>query len=197
MLGERLKQLRKQNKISQMALASQLGLSQQAVGKWETERSAPDPATLNQLADIFQVSVDYLLGRDSSPKQSGEVMLPILGTVKAGYGAMAFEEYYGQEPANVRSPEEYFYLLVHGDSMEPQIRSGDLALVHRQPDVQSGELAVVLVDGEEGTLKRVIKKDQAVILQAFNQMYEAQVFIGQEIERLTVIGKVVETKTKW
>lgn len=124
-------------------------------------------------------------------------MLPILGTVKAGYGAMAFEEYYGQEPANVRSPEEYFYLLVHGDSMEPQIRSGDLALVHRQPDVQSGELAVVLVDGEEGTLKRVIKKDQAVILQAFNQMYEAQVFIGQEIERLTVIGKVVETKTKW
>ena len=97
----------------------------------------------------------------------------------------------------MRNPEEYFYLIVRGDSMEPRIRGGDLALVHRQPDVESGELAVVLVDGEEGTLKRVLKKDGAVILQPFNQSYQTQVFIGEEINRLTVVGKVVETKAKW
>ena len=77
------------------------------------------------------------------------------------------------------------------------LHSGDLALVHRQPDVASGELAVVLVAGEEGTLKRVIKKDGAVILQPFNQAYQPQVFIGEELEQLVIIGKVVETKTRW
>ncbi len=81
--------------------------------------------------------------------------------------------------------------------MEPRIHSGDLALVHRQPDVESGELAVVLVAGEEGTLKRVIKKEGAVILQPFNQAYQPQVFIGEELEQLVIIGKVVETKTRW
>ena len=55
----------------------------------------------------------------------------------------------------------------------------------------------MLVAGEEGTLKRVIKKEGAVILQPFNQAYQPQVFIGEELEQLVIIGKVVETKTRW
>lgn len=201
MFAERLKELRKMRRFSQHALAERLGISQQAVGKWETGKSTPDPATLREIADIFEVSVDLLLGRELVPTAStgaaGEVVLPILGTVRAGYGALAFQEYRGAEPASVRNPEEYFYLVVSGDSMEPRISSGDLALVHRQPDVESGELAVVLVDGEEGTLKRVVKRDGAVILQPFNQSYQPQIFIGEELSKLTIVGKVVETKTKW
>lgn len=148
--------------------------------------------------------MDGLLGRESSSgadmKHSGsshEVMLPVIGTVKAGYGAYAFEDDYGMEPANVRNPQDYFYLIVRGDSMEPRIRSGDLALVHRQPQVESGELAVVLIDGDEGTLKRMIKKEGTVILQPFNPAYQTQFFVGAEAERLVIIGKVVETKAKW
>lgn len=198
MFAQRLKELRKEHGLSQVALASQLGISQQAVGKWENARSTPDPATLNRLADIFQVTVDFLLGRDGTPYLSGsDGMLPILGTVKAGYDALAFQEYYGMEPANVKNPAEYFYLIVHGDSMEPRIRSGDLALVHRQPDVENGDLAVVLVDGEEGTLKRVLKRKDTVILQPFNQAYDTQIFMKEELARLTIVGKVLETKTKW
>lgn len=201
MFAERLKELRKMRRFSQHALAERLGISQQAVGKWETGKSTPDPATLREIADIFEVSVDLLLGRELIPPASagaaGEVLLPILGTVRAGYGALAFQEYRGTEPASVHSPEEYFYLVVSGDSMEPRISSGDLALVHRQPDVESGELAVVLVDGEEGTLKRVVKRDGAVILQPFNQSYQPQIFMGEELSQLTIVGKVVETKTKW
>ncbi len=198
MFAQRLKELRKEHGLSQVALASQLGISQQAVGKWENARSTPDPATLNRLADIFQVTVDFLLGRDGTPYLAGsDGMLPILGTVKAGYDALAFQEYYGMEPANVKNPAEYFYLIVHGDSMEPRIRSGDLALVHRQPDVENGDLAVVLVDGEEGTLKRVLKRKDTVILQPFNQAYDTQIFMKEELARLTIVGKVLETKTKW
>lgn len=203
MFSDRLKALRKSRKMSQGSLASELGISQQAVGKWETGRSTPDPVTLKTIADIFHVSADFLLGRaeqsdkDQTGGSAGQVQVPVLGRVKAGYGALAFQEDYGTEPANIGRSTDYFYLIVHGDSMEPRIHSGDLALVHKQQDVENGELAVVLVDGEEGTLKRVIKKEGAVILQPFNQSYQPQIFIGEEIEQLTVVGKVVETKTKW
>ncbi len=203
MFSDRLKALRKSRKMSQGSLASELGISQQAVGKWETGRSTPDPVTLKTIADIFHVSADFLLGRaeqsdkDQTGGSAGQVQVPVLGRVKAGYGALAFQEDYGTEPANIGCSSDYFYLIVHGDSMEPRIHSGDLALVHKQQDVENGELAVVLVDGEEGTLKRVIKKEGAVILQPFNQSYQPQIFIGEEIEQLTVVGKVVETKTKW
>ncbi|MBC8584645.1 LexA family protein [Youxingia wuxianensis] len=202
MFSQQLKTLRKQRKISQSALASLLHISQQAVGKWETGRSTPDPQTITKIAELFGVTTDCLLGHDSSCLSDGqqpgdEVMLPILGTVKAGYNALAFEEDYGMESAQVRNPKDYFYLIVNGDSMEPMISSGDLALVHRQPDVESGDLAVVIVNGEEGTLKKVIKKDGAVILQPFNQEYQTQIFIGQDIENLSIVGKVIETKRKW
>lgn len=200
MFSERLRELRKERKVSQVALASCLSISQQAVGKWETGRSTPDPQTLRKIADLLHVTTDYLLGRDASQADegsSGEVLVPVIGTVRAGYGALAHEENYGVEPANVKNPQDFFYLIVNGDSMEPRIHSGDLALVHRQSYVESGELAVVLVRGEEGTLKRVFKKSGAVILQPFNQAYETQIFVGAEINDLIIIGKVIETKTKW
>ena len=69
MFSERLRALRKERKISQGALAAQLGISQQAVGKWETGRSTPDPRTLRRLADIFDVTTDYLLGVEQSPSR--------------------------------------------------------------------------------------------------------------------------------
>lgn len=202
MFGERIKSLRKRQGMTQTQLARVLGLSQQAVGKWETGNSAPDQATLQRLADIFDVSIDFLLGRPEAGvfpfrNLTAEYQIPVLGTVKAGYDALAYQEDLGTEPATVKNPEEFFYLIVRGDSMEPRIFSGDLALVHKQPNVESGELAVVLVDGDEGTLKRVLRKDGAVILQPFNPRYQTQIYIGEEINRLRIVGKVVETKSKW
>lgn len=204
MFGQRLKELRKAKSLSQGVVASFLGLSQQAVAKWENGLSAPDPDTIKTLAEYFGVSTDFLLGHSDlrhsvQPTQpaGGVVQVPVIGTVRAGYGALAFEEDCGTAAADVRSPRDYFYLVVRGDSMEPKISEGDLALIHKQPDVESGELAVVMVDGEEGTLKRVLKKDGAVILQPFNTAYPTQIYIGSDLDRLTVVGKVVETKTRW
>lgn len=95
------------------------------------------PATLAALASFFKVSVDYLLGCGAAPMPGSvlpylaaeECQIPVIGTVRAGFGALAFEEDYGTEPASVKDPDSYFYLLVRGDSMEPRIREGDLALV--------------------------------------------------------------------
>ncbi len=204
MFAERLRELRKAKKVSQGKLAQAVGVSQQAVGKWETERSTPDPATVAQIASYFGVSADYLLGcsdlragPEARPKLQATQQVPVVGAVRAGYGALAFEEDLGYCAADVRNPADYFYLMVRGDSMEPRISEGDLALVHRQPDVENGQLAVVLINGEEGTLKKVIKKQGTVILQPFNPAYPAMVYVGQDLEQIQIVGKVVETKTRW
>lgn len=195
MFKQRLKEMRTRRGFTQVGLSRMLGISQQAVGKWETGRCTPDPQTLARLASILDTTVDYLLGGNSSGV--GECMVPVLGTVKAGFGALAYQEDYGSEPANVKDPGQYFYLIVRGDSMEPRIHDGDLALVHRQPTLESGELGVVVYGDGEGTLKKYIRQGQAVILQPFNPSYPSQVIAGEELEHLYIAGRVVETKTKW
>ena len=121
-----------------------------------------------------------------------------MGTVRAGYGALAFEEDYGSEYASVKDPENYFYLVVKGDSMEPRISDGDLALVHRQNTLDNGDLGVMVygTDGE-GTLKKYIQRGNAVVLHPFNPKYEELIIKGEELDHLYIAGKVVETKAKW
>ena len=204
MFSERLKALRKERKLSQAALSAQLGVTQQAVGKWETGRSTPDPATVARLAALLRTTTDVLLGVSPAPQDFGgpvgaymESPVPVVGSVRAGYGALAFEEDYGTEPAPVKDPENYFYLVVKGDSMEPRIHDGDYALVRRQPTLNNGDLGVMVFDEGEGTLKRYIRRGNAVILQPFNPDYPEKVIRGADLERLYIAGKVVETKTKW
>ena len=203
MFAQRLKELRKLNGLSQAALSSLLGVTQQAVGKWETGRSTPDPQTLARVAAYFKVSTDYLLGCAPAPITSAvaaadgprEFPIPIIGTVRAGFGAFAFEEDYGEEYARVKDPGSYFYLLVKGDSMEPRISDGDLALVHRQPTLENGDLGVVIFG--DGTLKKFIRRSNTIILQPFNNVYAPQIIMGEDLEHLYIAGKVVETRARW
>lgn len=69
-------------------------------------------------------------------------------------------------------------------------------LVHRQEDVESGALAIVIVDGEEGMLKRVVKKPGLIILEPLNRNHEARYFAGEEINTLRICGRAVEVKRK-
>lgn len=204
MLSANLKSLRKQQKLTQADLAAQLGLTQQAIGRWETGASSPEPEMLVKLAELFDVSLDGLMGRGplsplaaAGPTVAAEAMVPVIGTVRAGYNALAFEEDYGSEPAGVRDPENYFYLVVKGDSMEPRIQDGDLALVRRQPTLEDGDLGVVVFGEGEGTLKRFKRRGNAVLLQPFNTTYDTVILSGEELEHLYVAGKVVETKARW
>lgn len=204
MFAERLKALRKEKGISQKKLAQELCLTQQAVGKWETGRCTPDPQTIAALAAYFQVSSDHLLGCEAGARAvpapariAQEHLIPVIGTVRAGFGALAFEEDYGEEYACVKDPEQYFYLIVKGDSMEPRIQDGDLALVHRQQTLENGDLGVVVYGDGAGTLKKFIQRGNSVVLQPFNAAYQSQVIMGQDLENLYIAGKVVETKAKW
>ena len=98
----------------------------------------------------------------------------------------------------MKDPASYFYLVVKGDSMEPRISDGDLALVHRQPTLENGDLGVMVYGDEgEGTLKKYVLRGNAVVLQPFNPAYEPKVLRGEELDKLFIAGKVVETKAKW
>ena len=121
--SELLKQCRKKQGVSQAELASKLGVTQQAVGKWESGKSSPDPTTVARIAELLNTTADYLLGlyrpvsNVSAPEERffgsySESLIPVIGTVKAGYGALAFEEDYGQEYARVKDPSNYFNLAV-------------------------------------------------------------------------------------
>ena len=207
--SELLRQCRKKQHISQAELAAILGVTQQAVGKWESGRSSPDPATVARIAEILGTTADYLLGlyrpltHLSEPENRffgayAESLIPVIGTVKAGYGALAFEEDYGQEYARVKDPDNYFYLVVRGHSMEPRIQDGDLALVHRQDTLENGDLGVLIYGDEgEGTIKRYLQRGNSVVLQPFNPEYSELVIKGEDLNQLHIAGRVVETKAKW
>ena len=136
-------------------------------------------------------------GADTIPYTPPRARVPIIGVVRCGAGGLALEEPLGFEGADVANAEDYFYLRATGDSMEPKIFEGDLVLIHRQPDVENGEMAVVVVDGEEGMLKQVIKKPGALILQSYNPAHPPRVFIGEEMQMVEIAGKAVSMLRKW
>ena len=209
MFADRLREARKAKRYSQTEVSRMLGVTQQAVGKWETGRSTPDPQTVARLAEILDTTADALLGLQQAPATAPAVgrnafsrytesLVPVVGTVRAGYGALAFEEDYGKEYASVKDPQNYFYLVVKGDSMEPRISDGDMALVHRQNTLENGDLGVLVYGSDgEGTLKKYIQRGNSVILHPFNPDYEELVIKGEELDHLYIAGKVVETKAKW
>ena len=209
MFADRLREARKAKRYSQTEVSRMLGVTQQAVGKWETGRSTPDPQTVARLAEILDTTADALLGLQQAPATAPAVgrnafsrytesLVPVVGTVRAGYGALAFEEDYGKEYASVKDPQNYFYLVVKGDSMEPRISDGDLALVHRQNTLENGDLGVLVYGSDgEGTQKKYIQRGISVILHPFNPDYEELVIKGEELDHLYIAGKVVETKAKW
>ena len=87
-------------------------------------------------------------------------LIPVIGTVKAGYGALAFEEDCGRKPAPRRDPSSYFYLVVRGDSSRashPRRRSG--ALVHKQDALENGDLGVLILRRREGGHPQAVLPD--------------------------------------
>ena len=200
MFNERLKTLRIQRKMTQSELAKKIYISQPAYSKYEVGTASPNPETLSKIADALDVSVDYLLGSDSQPARPGYIRVPVLGRVAAGIPIDAIEEVIDWEDisAEAAGDGEYFGLQIKGHSMEPKISDGDVVIVRRQPDVDSGDIAVVLVNGDDATVKRIKKSPQGVTLIPSNPAYEPMYYSNEEIESLPVqiLGRVVELRAK-
>ena len=162
---------------------------------------------MQRLADFFGVSVDYLLGRESAPdgppapSRPGSQWIPVLGRVAAGTPIEAVEDIldYEEIDAQTAGRGEHFALKIKGDSMEPRIKDGDVVIVRKQDDCESGDTAVVLVNGDEATVKRIKKEPAGLMLIPSNPAYEPKFYSKDEIAALPVkiIGKVVELRAKF
>jgi len=195
-----LKSLRNAAGLNQSDLAARLGLEKSIISKYENNKAMPSPEVLIAIASFFGVSVDYLLGREN---KSNITRIPVLGTVAAGIPMDAIEDVVDWEeiPETMARGGEYFGLKIKGGSMEPRIKEGDTVIVRKQETVESGEIAIVLVNGDEATCKRIVKhKNGGISLMAFNPaVYETHFYTPDEILSLPVkiLGKVVELRGKF
>lgn len=206
MFSERLKLLRKSKDLTQTELATILHLSHGAVAMWETNKRQPDNETLSRLADFFEVSIDYLLGRNETKNPpnvfdvDGIVCFEEIGTICAGFNGSLQETFTGEIvdiPLSMISgghKEEYFVLRVQGNSMHPRILEGDRILCKRCSSVDSGSFAVVLYDGECATVKKVnyVNGENWLELIPINPEYETKRISGADLEQCRILGKVVK-----
>lgn len=197
----RLKELRKQAGLTQGDLAKALHVAQNTVSNWESGNRMMDAEKIKQVASFFGVSMDYLTGGTNQPSiSSNSTRIPVLGDVAAGLPMMAEENIvdYEEVDPSMASAGDLFGLRIKGSSMEPRIKEGDVVIVRKQEDVDTGDTAVVLVNGDSATVKRIKKETNGITLVPNNTAFSPIYYSNDDIERLPVriIGKVLELRGK-
>ncbi len=190
-LGNVLRQLRERENLSRQECADKLSISYSALSKYETDARSPDSDILLAFSDYFNVSVDWLLGRqtDSNNQSMPTKSIPILGTIRAGIPILAIDNFEGELDLGKEFKAD-FALYVHGDSMSwAGIHSGDIALLRHTEVAQNGD--IVAAGKEDGdwtaTLKYYIKNNGSPLLRAANPEYKDIVMD----DRHRIIGVVV------
>lgn len=203
----RIRELRKKRCMTMKELGAVVGLAESTISQYETGKREPDNETLLRLGEFFNTSVDYLLGRETAtdgppdPSVPGSKWIPVIGTIPAGTPVEAIEEIldYEEISPQMASQGEHFALKIKGQSMEPKISDSDVVIVRKQDDCDSGDVAVVLVNGDEATVKRIKKEPSGIMLIPSNPSYEPKFYSNEQVENLPVriIGKVVELRAKF
>lgn len=197
--NDRLTRLRKKMDLTQEELGSRLGFSRTAISAWEIGRNEPTYEDAIKIANFFGVTLDYLIGAEET---NNKRLLPVLGTVKAGYNHLANQDIidYINPYMDITEYENYFGLLVKGNSMSPHFNDGDYVVVHKTDGCfESGKICVVLINGEEATIKKVVKTKDGIELRAFNPYYPIQKYTFKEIKELKIqiIGVVENQIRHW
>lgn len=198
MKGSRLKELREKRGLYQSELAKLLHISSSSIGMYETDKRDPSDELKVAIANFFGVSVDYLMGDDISKNN----LIPVLGIVKAGYNYLAEQNIvdYIEAGSKITDTQNYFGLLVKGDSMAPSFDDGDYVIVRKTDGVfETGDVCVVLMNGDEGTIKKVIKTDVGIELHAFNPYYPVKKYTFEEMKdlKITILGVVIRQIRNW
>lgn len=202
-----IRQLRKDKGMTQDQLASLLKVSRSTIGMYETGNREPDFETCEAIADIFNVDMDFLMGRTSTkrkhvvhppivppgfepiPKMQ---KVPLVGHIACGQPITAEENLEGYVDAPAEKQID-FALTCHGDSMiDAGIHDGDTVYIRKQEEVENGQIAAVRV-GDEATLKRVYyyPEEEKIILQAANAAYPPLSFSKEELEDISIEGLLI------
>lgn len=201
MIKDTLIKLRVEAGLSRQKLADLIGVSVSAVNMWEQGNRKPKTDVLIKLANFYGVSVDELVGESTEAPTNGAISIPVLGEVAAGFPMFAQENIldYEEIGADLAVQGEYFALRINGDSMKPRMQSGDVVIVRRQSDCDDGQTAVVLVNGETATVKKVQKREDGLMLIPTNPDFAPMFYSSKAVQSLPVriIGVVVELRAKY
>lgn len=214
-LGDIIKEYRVKYSVTMDDFAQMSGLSKGYISMLEKNENPrtklpimPTTKTLQAVSQAMNISIgelmDKLGGKNDENLVSAErmVLVPVVGIVRAGSGGMAMCEDMGTESIDARivsgyDHSDFFYLVVKGDSMEPRLYEGDMVLVRRQATIDNGSYAVVTIDEEEGVVKKIEYDKNSITLISQNHNYPPRKFIGKDMERIRIIGKVIESKSKF
>ena len=202
-IGEIIYNRRKELGLTLEEIGNATGVSKSTVKKWENGFIANMRRDkIEKLAKILQISPIVLLGnKNEDDKPNAEILsageniykIPVFSSVSAGFGAYACSDvidYMHLYIANPADAPEMLCIKVTGDSMYPKIEDGDIIVVRKQDSVDSGSIAVVLVDGEEGFVKKVIYDNEIIELHSINPEYAPKIFKGADVLRVRVVGIV-------
>ncbi len=209
--GDKLKECRRAKNMTLDELAQKYnrrfegGLSKGTLSKYENNKQEPLVSVVTNLTEILDISSDYLLGRSDNPNLEENLAtsagndcvynIPVFDSVSAGFGRIADSTPKDYVPTFLpfgASPDEYVRINVSGDSMSPLIDDGSQILVRLQPTVETGSVAVVLLDNEEAFVKKVNYGMNWIELESINPYYPARRFENSDISRISVLGLVKE-----
>ncbi len=198
-LSEILKKRRSELGYTLLEIANRMNVSEATVQRWESGNiKSLRYERIAKLADVLQIEPSALMGWEKKPSP---VSIPVLGYVRAGIPIEAVEEIldYEEISSELAATGEFFALSIKGDSMEPKMSEGDVVIVRKQESVENGETAVVLVNGNDATVKKFYRSDSGIKLISTNPVYEPFFFTPKEVNELpvSVIGKVVELRAKF
>ena len=202
----RIEKMLNEQGIKRSTMLADLDIPSSTFSTWKKKDSDPDLKSVIKLANYLGVSMDYILTGEKENIQKIElddepIQIRVLGKVAAGIPIEAVEDVIGEETISKKMAEtgDYFGLRISGDSMEPAIHHGSIVIVRQQDDVENGDIAIVIVNGEDATCKKIEKFENGIMLVPINKAYEEKFYANEEIEKLPVriIGKVVESRMKF
>ncbi len=196
--GNNLKKIRLDNDLTQEELAKKINTSRSNIANYENDKNMPSVDMLEKMSKALNCSIDFLLGKNDKQELNKfkYYMCPVYGRISAGQPNWAEECIEGRLPIdielmNIVNPEECFFLRVNGESMNKEIQNGAYALIRKTDSVNDGDIAVVLVNGYDATLKVFNRQGDFILLEPMSTdpAFKTQVY-GKDTE-IKIIGKYI------
>ncbi len=206
----RLKELRKQKGWTLAKLGEKVHIAVNTLNQYELGKREPSFEILLSLADAFNVSVEYLMGKELDKNTEGIILnrkvvkIPVFGTIPAGVPIDMIEDSFIEDEEEIpsewlRSGNEFFALKVRGNSMMPKFEDGDVLILKKQDDCESGAFCAVSINHTECTFKKVLKKESGITLMPLNPDFDPMFFTNKEVAELpiTILGVVKEVRRSY